>query len=212
MLRRAEGQGVDAHLARARPLLAAGVIPNALQVRRPGGQMPDRVAGDQDGRASGLVDSLVQGAPDLGGRPASIGEGPARVGDLSAHLRAPASKQIEGRVVVLDQFVAPVDEPLDVGADALQRLGHAGVKYPARLAIDREPVVAQQPRLRQRFGGQQRSEPDAWPAAARTDFRGQPRHIGEARVAHVPGGTVGQPAPLPARVHHRVRPVGRVRR
>ena len=70
----------------------------------------------------------VQAQDDLGVRQGPVGEVPAAVGQLGAHLEAPLREDVVGREVVLDELVAPGRHAGDVFADELQVLAQREVE------------------------------------------------------------------------------------
>ena len=75
VLRHAEGQGVDAHLAGAAPFLAAGVVSDALRLHQARRQVTDGVAAQQEG-VSGAWRTARKVQDDLRGGFAAILEMP----------------------------------------------------------------------------------------------------------------------------------------
>ena len=107
VLRGAKRERVHAHAARAVQLAAAGIVAGALQFEKPGAQVTERVAADQQGVAGGLADGAIKRQGDFGGGPAAVREVPTIVGELRAHRETPPAQQIEAGVIVLDQSHNP---------------------------------------------------------------------------------------------------------
>ena len=88
-------------------------------------EVPDGVATeDERVGTGGFADGPVEGEDDFGGGAEAVGEDDAvAVGRPVAELEAPATEDVEGGEIVLDEAEAPADGAADVAADQLQRLG-----------------------------------------------------------------------------------------
>src|SRR6478752_3991427 len=91
--------------------------------------MADGVAADDQRIARRRPNAAIQIVDDFsGGTRASGGECPAVTRQRGAHLKAPASENVERRVVVLDQLVAPLAYSRNVIRDFLEHRGDSWVE------------------------------------------------------------------------------------
>ena len=183
---------------KSRPLVSS---PVRCSSNRPADRCP-KVLQPMIARAPGrFANRAVEGQHNFGGGAGAVGEMPAGFGEVGAHREAPAAQQIETGVVVLDQLETPGGHAADILADGFERLGKARIERRVAGAGARPEAGG-----RRNFGGGvQRAQPDAGTDALPFHGRGEPRHIGEAGVAALPGaGGVGQ---RPAVIDHHEGPV-----
>ena len=90
--------------------------------------MADGIASEQHGITGAFAEGAVEPKDDLRVRERLVGEVPAGVGQLGAHLESPLCKHVEGGEIMLDELVAPRADAGDIVANQGEVLGKREVK------------------------------------------------------------------------------------
>jgi len=154
MLRHAEGERIDPHIARPLPVLPARVVPGPLNMDEAGGKVAERVAAENQRVARRFGDGAVQRKHDLRRGAGTVRERKRLAMRRGPHLEAPKPEQVEAAKVVLQQFEAPAGHRGDGLADVREHVRHARIEH-----VSERRGRRSNPGPGHRFARQQRTEP-----------------------------------------------------
>src|SRR5262245_8560766 len=184
MLRSTKRQCVHAHLRGAQPFAPARVVADAADLEYTSREVAHGVAADDERITGPFANGAIEIVDDFGrGSRWSGGERPTVARHRAAHLKAPATENVEGGVIMLDQLIAPLAEPAQIDDHLLANAVDRGIE---NVAIARES-----PGVRRRRRSEEGANPNPGPRTGAANAFADRRHVAELFIAMIPRAHAG---------------------